>query len=446
MISFVRYLHSVEGRATDDSVHNDVAMYCQCSRQTVQRIAQALACGSLHTLTQHERGKYSRPDDFMAYTATVDCIVRRLNHRGEPCSVGIIKAEVQEECHVDLTTRQVSRLLQRLGFKWKPTGSIKCYVETPGLTTLRKRYLERRLAIQERRHETELIDIFLDESYVNEHHSTTYTYVDGSVPRYMQGRDVRRMSKGRRMCMAHAGGRMGWVGNPLIFEARKGTQTHYQENMNSEIFLRWFRELCGWLSERGVVSVIHMDNAAYHKVSDEASISELGARKELLVGAVVQRGFATRIQAEAMTKDRLKQLLKARHYQPKNIAEMIADEFGHMILWIPPYHCEFDAIEEAWGISKNWLAKYRGNTPFREFPALIKRSFEQVTPAIWSKLVDRVEECERNWRHKLASEDEVAGTASTAVARVTFPDPVDSIVAEAETEAMEAEKEADESV
>jgi len=49
--------------------------------------------------------------------------------------------------------------------------------------------------------------------------------------------------------------------------------------------------------------------------------------------------------------------------RPKNIIEMLAEEQGHKILYLPPYMPDWCASELGWARIKNWVAKH--NTSFK---------------------------------------------------------------------------------
>jgi hypothetical protein len=39
------------------------------------------------------------------------------------------------------------------------------------------------------------------------------------------------------------------------------------------------------------------------------------------------------------------------------VIENLALQYGHVVLTVPPYHCQFNPIEMVWGIAKNYYDK-----------------------------------------------------------------------------------------
>jgi hypothetical protein len=55
----------------------------------------------------------------------------------------------------------------------------------------------------------------------------------------------------------------------------------------------------------------------------------------------------------------------------------------------PPYHPTLNPIEEAWGITKGFVAYENDGSSFDAVRSLIDGGFKKVTPETWRKLVDR---------------------------------------------------------
>jgi hypothetical protein len=145
-------------------------------------------------------------------------------------------------------------------------------------------------------------------------------------------------NKGRRFVIINANGKEGWCGESMVFEA-KSNSSDYHDNMIAEIFEEWFRRLCEKLHEDrdGQKVVFHMDNAA---------------------------------------------------------------GFGFQILWLPPYHPALNPIEEAWGITKGYVASRNNVSKFLGVRELVLEGSMKVTPEIWSELVCRTYKNEDNFIEK----------------------------------------------
>src|SRR5262249_48248006 len=146
--------------------------------------------------------------------------------------------------------------------------------------------------------------IWLDESYCNQHHVARYSY-------YRPGDVVKRGNKGRRWIIVHAGGSCGWVGEPMVFEAKHGSGD-YHENMNWTVFRNYFDSLCQWMQDRypGKKVIFHMDNAAYHKKIEGMPATLSAMKKSQLQDWLRQNGATEELLAEYKTKKQLYELAR----------------------------------------------------------------------------------------------------------------------------------------
>ena len=66
-----------------------------------------------------------------------------------------------------------------------------------------------------------------------------------------------------------------------------------------------------------------------------------------------------------------------------------------MVIFLPPYRPELNAIEQAWAVAKNFVA--RNNSPsvtFADLLGVIERGFMEVTITTWSSLDKKVKKTE----------------------------------------------------
>ncbi|KAF9399988.1 hypothetical protein BGZ76_007806, partial [Entomortierella beljakovae] len=67
--------------------------------------------------------------------------------------------------------------------------------------------------------------------------------------------------RGRRYVIVHAGNSEGWIGEPLIWEARIG-DGDYHKNMDGDIFEKYMENLCKVCKDKGHQKVVfYLDNA-----------------------------------------------------------------------------------------------------------------------------------------------------------------------------------------
>ena len=72
--------------------------------------------------------------------------------------------------------------------------------------------------------------------------------------------------------------------------------------------------------------------------------------------------------------------------------DAIAEEHGHEVMMLPPYRPELNGIENAWGVTKNFVAD--NNDPrvtFANLLGVIEQGLKQVSMASWIKIDQKVQ-------------------------------------------------------
>jgi DDE superfamily endonuclease len=280
-----------------------------------------------------------------------------------------------------MSKRTLRRVLLEIGFSYQDVRKERNFVETAAIREWRAKYLQERKRI--RVEEPNTIEIWLDESYCHQYHVARYSW-------YRGGDTVKRGNKGKRWIIVNAGGSCGWVGDPLVFEAKKKS-SDYHDNMNWDTFRSYFEKLCTWMQEEfsDQKVVFHLDNASYHKKIDGLKrplsklkkaelqnwLKSVGAKEEDIVGR-------KRNELYALARDDPK-------YKGIPTVKMIAAKYGYQVLWLPPYHPTLNPIEEAWGLTKGYVARENNGSSSNNVEQLISGGFKTVTPTIWQKLVQR---------------------------------------------------------
>jgi hypothetical protein len=320
-------------------------------------------------------------------------ITMDLNAKGVPVTIRKIVKEMNERLrdygHI-LSRKTCERLLRKMEFKYNEASKTVNVEETRQIKEWREKYLEHRDKV--RTQQPEAIELWLDESYCNQFHT-------GARSWFRPGDFVRRGKRGRRWVIVHCGGADGWIGKPLVFEAKSGTGD-YHKNMSAEVFEEYFAELCSdiilhYPEERLSKGVyIYMDNAAYHKRVKglEGGISKL--RKSELIEwmkqcdpALTDETFAGKKKADIynMCKD------EPQRFRGTTIVEQIAKDagFNMQVVWLPPYHPMLNPIELGWATTKGHVADVNDGRDFKMVRTYIYEGFEKVTPEVWSNLVRR---------------------------------------------------------
>ncbi|KAL3286509.1 hypothetical protein HHI36_001014 [Cryptolaemus montrouzieri] len=92
----------------------------------------------------------------------------------------------------------------------------------------------------------------------------------------------------------------------------------------------------------------------------------------------------------AMNQENIKHWNKSKPiYEIDNLAE----EYGHEVLRLPPYHCIFNPIENIWGITKNYYRDHVGREGSSDELSLSvwKKAVQKMTPEVWSKTIEHTQ-------------------------------------------------------
>ena len=93
-------------------------------------------------------------------------------------------------------------------------------------------------------------------------------------------------------------------------------------------------------------------------------------------------------------------ILCKRHCVEKTskIVEEIAKKYGHEVLWLPPYHCELNAIELIWGDEKYYAAHENKSMTIEGVEKLFRKRRGEINEEICRNCIQHVRSVEdRYW-------------------------------------------------
>ena len=117
--------------------------------------------------------------------------------------------------------------------------------------------------------------VWLDETWLNAGHTVSKGWTDDST----SGSMAVPIGKGSRIIILHSGTSSGFVPNSLLeFKSKKTGD--YHEDMNQDVFLKWFKyQLLENIKKN---SVIVMDNAPYHSVIIDKAPTTASRKQEII--------------------------------------------------------------------------------------------------------------------------------------------------------------------
>ena len=165
------------------------------------------------------------------------------------------KLKEKEICDVGKTS--LSKILRSLGFKYKRTDNRKVLCELS--CVVGKRWKLLRNYIKNMKSENSRQVVFLDETWI---------FAKGNSDKCSWQDETKNcilnisLNNVKRYIVVHAGNNEGFIPNAsLIFSSTKKTDD-YHDNMNAEIFEKWFKDQI--LTNLEEPSLIILDNASYH--------------------------------------------------------------------------------------------------------------------------------------------------------------------------------------
>lgn len=136
-------------------------------------------------------------------------MVMHMNRIGECVTAAKLKERISDLLQTPVTVRQIRYILHnKIGLEWRRVKKNNQAKFKPELESWIKQFIERIQA--NRRSPTPRLEVYLDESYVNEHHSSNYSWMPASC-RSDECISGAPTGKGRRIIMMDAGSILGFV-------------------------------------------------------------------------------------------------------------------------------------------------------------------------------------------------------------------------------------------
>ena len=178
----------------------------------------------------------------------------------------------------------------------------------------------------------------------------------------------------------------------------------YHGNMNREVFLQWFIDLCKTLQTKYGACLIKMDGARYHKTPVEPGPS-LSWKKTTLQDWLTKHGIG--FDPKLLKPE----LYKLAHTAAQTVRKLesveIAKEHGHEVIFTPPYHPELQEIEIVWAVMKSIIRTKTAHT-MKELAARIAQAYSLVPATAFKGAQTKVAQYEEAY-YKLLDDGEEDG-------------------------------------
>ncbi len=312
--------------------------------------------------------------------------IRSANLEGKYITLETIRNHLQNKSEENFHLSTLSRTLDRWGFEFGKGTRTQHLKEKDYVIAARRRYIRKMFSnrIDGSAIDTIRPEVYLDESYVNKNHSNDYVWYSSEDGAWIQ----KPTGQGERLIIINAITKEGWVPHAkTVFKSNRKTGD-YHGQMNWEIFKKWFCEkLIPNIPEK---SLIVMDNAPYHKVLSDASAPIASSKKSVIKSWLENNNIPCNPNC---LKAELIEILAKVAPAPTYAIDEIAKEYGHEIVFTPPYHPELQPIELCWGILKNEVARHCDFT-MNNLLEQLKLSFDKITPEICRKIIKKIRKIE----------------------------------------------------
>ena len=291
-------------------------------------------------------------------------------------------------------------ILKNLGFRYrKCNDGRKFLMERGDIVAARIKFLRKMHNL--RISQDDRPRIYLDETWVNQNHSKKYIWQDS----HGNGGLKVPVGKGSRLIVCHAGSeKTGFIENSKwVFRSGQKTQvSDYHSEMNSENFKFWFQNRLLNSLEEG--SIIIMDNASYHStVADKLPSSK--TKKDDIRKWLEDNEVTYDL---SQTKAELLRLVAPYKSREKSYElDRIANEMGHEVIRLPPYHCQYNPIELIWARVKGEVADKNTTFKLADVERLMHDALGNVTPEHWASCVQHAERLQEEDFEKEVGRDEI---------------------------------------
>lgn len=306
-------------------------------------------------------------------------VIYQMYEKKEDITLKSLQRNLREKQLLEASTGSLSILLKEIGFKFKKSCNRRALCEMKDVRMKRVFFL--RKFMNNKTSPNPKKCVFLDETWIFARGANKRTWQDDSV------KSVKNTnSEGKRFMILHAGNEDGFISESGLIFSTKSKSADYHDNMNSENFEKWFMELLPKLEEP---SIIVLDNAPYHSRVSEQHPTSRWKKNELQEWLRLKNIEFDKTSTHVELLSLCKEQVRKKEY----VVDTMALQYGHEVLRLPPYHCQYNPIEMVWGIAKNYYDRHIGRDGFGDenVLAMWKEALETVTAETWSKCVRKTE-------------------------------------------------------
>ena len=330
--------------------------------------------------------KFGKIDDF-----TCDVVRREVYtffKKGHSPTVAEVLSEVKRVCHFPYEATNMRGIIKRLGFHFRTLNKRRVIMESSRIVAWRYKYLNRLNQLRSAGYRI----IFLDETWYDTHDVVKKGWDDGSCCCCLQS----PVSRAKRIMILHAGSTEGWVTNCLYLSSKniRDSLADSHDEMNADIFERWFENsLLPNIRDKKCAIVV--DNASYHSRL-KVKIPTMSSKKDDIIRFMSEHNLD--IPNPVPIKAVMLEIVKAANIEKKIVIDEMAENDGHEVLRLPPYHCNLNPIELIWASLKRAARKKNVTPPISDSVCKILREcVKDIDENLWGKCVQKTTKIEKHY-------------------------------------------------
>lgn len=335
------------------------------------------------TSSDSEKGKGRKEWEEYSLREDLKKKIWDLNAKNEFFTLDILLKYAKEELNYTGSRSKLHAILRKMGYKYTMVNGRKLLCEQSHVISAKIAFLRKYLQLKNSPEKR--MFIYLDETWIFRNGS--------SVRRWTHETDLKSnpskiRSEGKRYTILHAGCASGFLpGCDLLLDSDNNDRD-YHETMNGELFRQWVeKQLIPALSKLSEKCVVIMDNAPYHSVQIDKPPNHSSNKRQMQEWLTEHNVYFD----EKLTKEELWDIIFPLRSTKKNyLIDYILKQHEHEVLRLPPYHCEYNAIELAWSLSKNYYNKNINSQPITKDTVanLWRTSLSLCTAEIWSRNIN----------------------------------------------------------
>ncbi|GMF51681.1 unnamed protein product [Phytophthora fragariaefolia] len=320
------------------------------------------------------------------YGSEIRKIILDRNLNQDPTNAAHVVTGLQNLADFTVPLRTMRRVVKRLGFSYAVGQKRNIAADAAGTVKFREGYLLKKVVNRDHHRNPLRPEVFLDESYVNEHHVASRSWLPADRISYAKS------GKGCSFCIVGAG---------VLYRKNGGLHDTWVKDSLNDKFEDWFEKLCCTLQRDYGECNIAMDGASYHRRIIKPAPKK-GWKKKRILRWLLEHGIPWGTDTRNALLLRLAAVAKPKTNYAANI---IAREYGHRLFYTPPYNPELQPIEMVWGAVKNRIAVAPAKS-MADLGVKLGASLNKVTSHRWRGAYRKVQKKENEYIVKVREDQE----------------------------------------